>query len=83
MSIRRPKPHSRSTAPEEPPASSTLPSALDALFAPAGLAAITPLAVIAWDREARILCWNPAGEQMLGWVTDEARGMPIQNILPA
>ncbi|HZP84430.1 MAG TPA: GAF domain-containing protein, partial [Chthonomonadaceae bacterium] len=83
MNIRRTKSHPRSPVAQESPASPATPSTLDALFAPTGLAASMPLAVLAWDRETRILHWNPAAAQMLGWQTDEARGMPIKDILPA
>ncbi|MFN8222918.1 MAG: PAS domain S-box protein [Gaiellales bacterium] len=42
------------------------------------LVAASPLAVMTWDREGRILTWNPAAERIFGWTEEEARG----NFLP-
>ena len=34
----------------------------------------SPLAVLTWDRDGRILTWNPAAERMFGWTAAEAIG---------
>ena len=34
----------------------------------------TPLAVIEWDHEFRVLRWSPAAQQLFGWKTDEVLG---------
>jgi PAS domain S-box-containing protein len=34
----------------------------------------TPLAVIEWDDEFRVLRWSPAAERLLGWRADEVLG---------
>jgi diguanylate cyclase (GGDEF)-like protein/PAS domain S-box-containing protein len=37
----------------------------------------TPLAVLEWDRDFRLVRWSPQAEQLFGWVADEVLGMPI------
>jgi len=34
----------------------------------------TPLAVIEWDHEFRVLRWSPAAERLFGWVASEVMG---------
>jgi PAS domain S-box-containing protein len=34
----------------------------------------TPLAVIEWDREFRVLRWSPAAQRLFGWKADEVLG---------
>jgi len=34
----------------------------------------TPLAVIEWDHEFRVLRWSPAAERLFGWTTSEVLG---------
>jgi len=42
----------------------------------------TPLAVIIWDTQARVLEWNPAAEKMFGYSVREAVGLHMDLILP-
>ncbi len=37
----------------------------------------TPLAVLEWDRDFRLVRWSPQAEQLFGWRADEVLGMPI------
>jgi len=37
----------------------------------------TPLAVLEWDRDFRLVRWSPQAEQLFGWRVDEVLGMPI------
>jgi two-component system cell cycle sensor histidine kinase/response regulator CckA len=39
-----------------------------------------PLAVLTWDREGRILTWNPAAERMFGWTATEAIGRYLPQV---
>ncbi len=39
----------------------------------------TPLAVLEWDREFRLVRWSPQAENIFGWVSDEVLGMPIDD----
>ena len=34
----------------------------------------TPLAVIEWDHDFRVLRWSPAAQKLFGWKADEVRG---------
>jgi PAS domain S-box-containing protein len=34
----------------------------------------TPLAVVEWDHEFRVLRWSPAAERLFGWTADEVLG---------
>ncbi len=65
------------------PASSNskIPSPLDSLFAPSGLAAAMPLAVIAWDARLCIVGWNAVAETLFGWTAEEALGADILELL--
>src|SRR5947208_1466153 len=37
----------------------------------------TPLAVMEWDREFRLVRWSPQAENIFGWQAHEVLGMPI------
>ncbi len=37
----------------------------------------TPLAVLEWDRDFRLVRWSPQAEHLFGWRADEVLGMPI------
>ena len=37
----------------------------------------TPLAVLEWDRDFRLVRWSPQAEQLFGWRADEVLGMPL------
>ncbi len=37
----------------------------------------TPLAVLEWDRDFRLVRWSPQAEQLFGWRAEEVLGMPI------
>jgi diguanylate cyclase (GGDEF)-like protein/PAS domain S-box-containing protein len=37
----------------------------------------TPLAVMEWDREFRLVRWSPQAQNIFGWRADEVLGMPI------
>ena len=37
----------------------------------------TPLAVMEWDREFRLVRWSPQAQNIFGWQADEVLGMPI------
>src|SRR5262249_38580515 len=37
----------------------------------------TPLAVLEWDRDFRLVRWSPQAERLFGWRADEVLGMPI------
>ncbi|MEO8303325.1 MAG: PAS domain-containing protein [Betaproteobacteria bacterium] len=37
----------------------------------------TPLAVLEWDRDFRLVRWSPQAERLFGWRPDEVLGMPI------
>ena len=37
----------------------------------------TPLAVLEWDRDLRLVRWSPQAERLFGWRADEVLGMPI------
>ena len=37
----------------------------------------TPLAVLEWDRDFRLVRWSPQAENIFGWDGDEVLGMPI------
>ncbi len=43
----------------------------------------TPLAVIEWDMEFRVVEWNPAAERIFGYSRREAIGQPNTFIVPA
>jgi PAS domain S-box-containing protein len=36
----------------------------------------TPLPVVAVDRDAKVMLWNPAAEQLFGWDAEEVMGKP-------
>lgn len=36
----------------------------------------SPLAIIALDRDAKVLLWNPAAEHLFGWTREEVQGQP-------
>jgi PAS domain S-box-containing protein len=43
-----------------------------------------PLAYIVWDRDYRVVEWNPAAERIFGWKPEEALGKnPCDLVLPA
>ena len=42
----------------------------------------SPLAIIALDREGRVMSWNPAAEHIFGWCEREVLGRPVP-IVPA
>ena len=37
----------------------------------------TPLAVLEWDRDFRLVRWSPQAENIFGWRSDEVLGMPL------
>jgi diguanylate cyclase (GGDEF)-like protein/PAS domain S-box-containing protein len=37
----------------------------------------TPLAVLEWDRNFRLVRWSPQAERIFGWRSDEVRGMTL------
>jgi PAS domain-containing protein len=37
----------------------------------------TPLAVMEWDREFRLVRWSPQAQNIFGWHANEVLGMPI------
>jgi diguanylate cyclase (GGDEF)-like protein/PAS domain S-box-containing protein len=37
----------------------------------------TPLAVVEWDRDFRLVRWSPQAEHIFGWTADEVLGMPL------
>ena len=39
----------------------------------------TPLAVLEWDRDFRLVRWSPQAENIFGWSADEVLGMPIDD----
>jgi len=39
----------------------------------------TPLAVLEWDRDFRLVRWSPQAERIFGWRGDEVLGMPIDD----
>jgi two-component system, cell cycle sensor histidine kinase and response regulator CckA len=39
-----------------------------------GLIDASPLAIMTWDRDGRILSWNPAAERIFGWTEEQAIG---------
>jgi len=43
----------------------------------------TPVAVIAWDLEHRVVEWNPAAEKMFGYAKHEILGQSAQLLLPS
>lgn len=42
----------------------------------------TPLAVIGWDPDFRVVRWNPAAEKMFGYTADEAIGQHASFMVP-
>ena len=44
--------------------------------------AASPLAIIALDREGRVMMWNPAAEIMLGWEKEQVLGLPLKTVTP-
>jgi diguanylate cyclase (GGDEF)-like protein/PAS domain S-box-containing protein len=42
----------------------------------------TPLAVMEWDRDFKLVRWSPQAENIFGWTDDDVRGMPLtDNVL--
>jgi len=42
----------------------------------------TPLAVLEWDRDHRLVRWSPQAQNIFGWTADEVLGMPLtDNVL--
>jgi diguanylate cyclase (GGDEF)-like protein/PAS domain S-box-containing protein len=39
----------------------------------------TPLAVLEWDRDFRLVRWSPQAENIFGWPSDEILGIPLAN----
>lgn len=37
----------------------------------------TPLAVLEWDRDLRLVRWSPQAEHIFGWRSDEVLGVPL------
>ena len=37
----------------------------------------TPLAVLEWDRDFRLIRWSPQAENIFGWRSDEILGIPL------
>jgi diguanylate cyclase (GGDEF)-like protein/PAS domain S-box-containing protein len=37
----------------------------------------TPLAVLEWDRDMKLVRWSPQAENIFGWSSDEVLGMPL------
>lgn len=42
----------------------------------------SPLAIIAVDKEGRIVLWNQSAERMFGWLEQEVMGKPIPSLPP-
>jgi PAS domain S-box-containing protein len=42
----------------------------------------SPLPTLAFDAEGRIHAWNPAAERILGWTSDEALTMAVEDLVP-
>ncbi len=42
----------------------------------------TPLGVIEWDANGRVVAWNPSAERIFGYAPAEARGKPVSMIVP-
>lgn len=63
--------------------SASLSSLPASFYEPTGLASAMPLALIAWDEQARIVDWNRAAEEMFGWKSEEILGHDIYQLLPA
>ena len=36
----------------------------------------TPLAVMEWDRDFKLVRWSPQAEKIFGWRDEDVRGMP-------
>src|SRR5581483_10691399 len=41
----------------------------------------TPLAVLEWDRDFRLVRWSPQAQNIFGWTADEVLGMPLTEYL--
>ncbi len=41
----------------------------------------TPLAVLEWDREFRLVRWSPQAQHIFGWTAEEVLGMPLTDNL--
>ena len=42
----------------------------------------TPLAVMEWDRDFKLVRWSPQAEKIFGWSDEDVRGMPLtDNVL--
>ncbi|MEP6656939.1 MAG: EAL domain-containing protein, partial [Betaproteobacteria bacterium] len=41
----------------------------------------TPLAVLEWDREFRLVRWSPQAQNIFGWTVEEVLGMPLTDNL--
>src|SRR5205823_11255952 len=39
----------------------------------------TPLAVLEWDRDFRLVRWSPQAQNIFGWSAEEVMGMPLTN----
>ena len=39
----------------------------------------TPLAVLEWDRDFRLVRWSPQAENIFGWPSDEILGIPLHD----
>ena len=39
----------------------------------------TPLSVLEWDRDFRLVRWSPQAENIFGWSSDEILGMPMDD----
>ena len=39
----------------------------------------TPLAVLEWDREFRLIRWSPQAENIFGWPADKVLGIPLHD----
>jgi diguanylate cyclase (GGDEF)-like protein/PAS domain S-box-containing protein len=40
------------------------------------LVAAAPVAILQWDRDGRVIAWNPAAERIFGWPAAEVLGAP-------
>jgi len=40
----------------------------------------TPLAVLEWDRDFRLVRWSPQAENIFGWSSDEILGIPLATV---
>ena len=40
----------------------------------------TPLAVLEWDRDFRLVRWSPQAENLFGWRSDEILGIPLDAV---